>query len=51
MGVRPKGGIMPLFANLTGSTKTSPETLEDDITSYNAWMLSSDGKIHYVVNS
>ena len=51
MGVRPKGGVMPLFANLTGLTTTTPETLEDDITSYNAWMLSSDGKIHYVVNS
>ena len=42
---------MPLFANLTGSTATTPETLKDDVTNCNAWMLSSDGKIHYVVNS
>lgn len=43
--------IMPICVNVTGSTAVTPETLGDKINSYNAWMLSSDGKIHYVINS
>lgn len=42
---------MPLFVNLTGNSNVEPDTLSDTVTTYNAWMLSSDGKIHYVVNN